>query len=231
MSTTVPPPADGGTRRTRERLRPDARIALILDAALQEFSARGYEATRVDDIARRAGLSKGGLYAHFQSKRDIFGALLEHVLIRPVLDVQTLLQGAQTSTGWLPALVESFYASVQDARTLATIRLVLAEGHRVSDQVATWRRDSLEGLLAEIGAMLREAAAQGRCKDSVVTRHPWLILAPLVYAAMRQIEAGAPVEPSFDQARTVHVEMLRELLEPAPASVAGGDASFRHPSR
>ena len=52
----------------RRRLTPQVRMAQILDAALAEFSERGYAATTMDDIARRSGLSKGGLYAHFASK-------------------------------------------------------------------------------------------------------------------------------------------------------------------
>ena len=55
------------------------RVGQILDAALQEFSAAGYAGARMDDIAARAGLSKGGLYAHFASKEEVFEALLRCV--------------------------------------------------------------------------------------------------------------------------------------------------------
>lgn len=210
----------------RQRLRPDARIALILDAALQEFSVRGYEATRVDDIARRAGLSKGGLYAHFESKDDVFGALLDRVLVDPVLDLQAMLEHTQSASGWLPELVDGLYAAMQDARTMATLRLVLVEGHRVPDKVAAWRRDALDALLDRIGTLLRHAVGQGKCKDSVAARHPWLILAPLGYATLRQLSATAPAVgeslEALQDARKVHIDMLRELLEPPPVSSADG---------
>ena len=68
--------------KRRLRLAPEARVPLILDAALQEFSRRGFSAARMDDIAQRCGLSKGGLYAHFDSKDAIFKALLDRTFRR-----------------------------------------------------------------------------------------------------------------------------------------------------
>lgn len=55
----------------------DERRQQILEAAMECFIRNGYAHTRVDDIAREAGLSKGGVYFHFPSKRDIFDALQE----------------------------------------------------------------------------------------------------------------------------------------------------------
>ena len=60
----------------RRRLAPALRVAQILDAALQEFSASGYAGARMDDIALRAEPVKGGLYAHFSSKEAVFEALI-----------------------------------------------------------------------------------------------------------------------------------------------------------
>ena len=50
----------------------------ILEAALTIFIRKGYSETRMDDIVQEIGLSKGALYHHFQSKRDLFIALIEH---------------------------------------------------------------------------------------------------------------------------------------------------------
>ena len=72
------------------------RVGQILDAALQEFSAAGYAGARMDDIAARAGLSKGGLYAHFASKEEVFEALLARYLSPPRLDARALVEGSAT---------------------------------------------------------------------------------------------------------------------------------------
>ncbi|MGH8222755.1 MAG: helix-turn-helix domain-containing protein, partial [Woeseiaceae bacterium] len=60
----------------RFRRRKEDRPAEIAEAALAEFSEKGYDATRVDDVARRAGVSKGLLYLYFRTKEELFKAVV-----------------------------------------------------------------------------------------------------------------------------------------------------------
>src|SRR6201984_748693 len=69
-----PATASGRPRRNRESA-PDRREA-ILAAALDEFSARGFAAARLDDVARRAGVAKGTIYLHFADKETLFQELI-----------------------------------------------------------------------------------------------------------------------------------------------------------
>ncbi|NNL67856.1 MAG: TetR/AcrR family transcriptional regulator [Myxococcales bacterium] len=64
-------------RSERRRLAPEERRAQILDAALRCFGEKGYHASRMDDLVRASGLSKGSLYWHFESKEDVFLALFD----------------------------------------------------------------------------------------------------------------------------------------------------------
>src|SRR3954469_24062736 len=61
----------------RWKRRAGARPDEILDAALAEFTERGFEAARMEDIAKRAGISKGGVYLYFPSKTALLEALIE----------------------------------------------------------------------------------------------------------------------------------------------------------
>lgn len=63
--------------RERRRLAPEARRAQILEAAFRVFAERGYHASRMDDLVRESGLSKGSLYWHFESKEDVFLAVFD----------------------------------------------------------------------------------------------------------------------------------------------------------
>src|SRR5258708_2117646 len=68
---------DAGTRRRGARAeRSAARRDAILDAALDEFSARGFVATRLEDVARRAGVAKGTIYLYFRDKETLFAELI-----------------------------------------------------------------------------------------------------------------------------------------------------------
>src|SRR5207237_8200083 len=68
-------PAVGRLERRKART-----VAAILDAAERHFLARGYEATKVDEIASDADVAVGSIYNHFGSKEGLYAALLEHAL-------------------------------------------------------------------------------------------------------------------------------------------------------
>src|SRR5689334_18310529 len=71
------PSASNPTEKTRWRRRAEARPDEILEAALAEFTERGFEVARMEDVARRAGLSKAGVYLYFDSKDALLKALIE----------------------------------------------------------------------------------------------------------------------------------------------------------
>ncbi|AIO69540.1 TetR/AcrR family transcriptional regulator [Burkholderia oklahomensis] len=87
-------------RPPRCRLPADVRVNQILDAALAEFSANGFTGARIDDIAARAGMSKGGVYTHFGSKDEIFDALIERSLMPPL---PAISKAAKASQAWKTA--------------------------------------------------------------------------------------------------------------------------------
>lgn len=140
MPTRTTPSTDSGAGRSRKRLSPDTRIPLILDAALAEFSTHGYSATRVDDIANRAGLSKGGFYAHFSGKDAVFEALLRRSLTAPALDAEALLESATDIRTLVERLVDQLHTHLGDATLRSTVRLLLTEGHRLPDIVTLDRK-------------------------------------------------------------------------------------------
>src|SRR5215218_8078300 len=69
--------AERGAARAGRR---NERRATILSAALDEFAARGFEATRLDDVARRAGVAKGTIYLYFRDKQSLFQELVRTML-------------------------------------------------------------------------------------------------------------------------------------------------------
>src|SRR3954449_4193797 len=97
---------DRRTRSARAERR-DAREAL-LEAALQVFAERGYRDSSVDDIAERAGYSKGAMYWHFSSKDDLFFALIEERIERPWREGIALLGSASPEHDMAPEASRRF---------------------------------------------------------------------------------------------------------------------------
>ncbi|MBS0346116.1 MAG: TetR/AcrR family transcriptional regulator [Proteobacteria bacterium] len=216
MPTSITPSTDIAARRPRKRLTPDTRIPLILDAALAEFSAHGYSATRIDDIANRAGLSKGGFYAHFSGKDAVFEALLRRSLTAPTLDVDALLDAATDIRGLVEQLVDQLHTHLGDTTLRATARLLLTDGHRLPDVVTLWRQNTVDNLHVQLGALLRRCVERGLCRDSTVVHHPWLIVSPVIHQLFQQLSSAAVVPIQLREARSTHVDMLCELLTPHP---------------
>src|SRR5580700_9820482 len=71
----APKPAANRAEKAAERR------AAIVEAALNEFIARGFTATRLDDVARRAGVAKGTIYLHFKDKESMFEELIRTALV------------------------------------------------------------------------------------------------------------------------------------------------------
>src|SRR5580692_11566271 len=77
---------------SRQEARTAATRRKLLLAAEQTFARDGYEAARLEDIAARAGYTRGAFYANFDSKEDIFFALLEQWVAQQIAEVNELLE-------------------------------------------------------------------------------------------------------------------------------------------
>ncbi|CAB3888030.1 TetR/AcrR family transcriptional regulator [Achromobacter piechaudii] len=196
----------------RRRLPPTVRMGQILDAALQEFSASGYAGARMDDIALRAGLSKGGLYAHFSSKEDVFQALLERHLCPPRLDAQAMVQASGTPRELAECLVDHLYASLANPAMIAMMRLLLAESARVPHLARRWRQETADVHLEDIARLLALAGERGLCKAGVAARHPELLLSPVVHAIVMAILLGPEDGANLAARRDAHVALICGLL-------------------
>src|SRR4051794_28822443 len=100
MATVTKPRLDRRTRSARAQGR-DGREAL-LEAAVEVFARRGYRDSSVDEIAERAGYSKGAVYWHFTGKDDLFFALLEERVDRPLREMIDLLESAPPERDMAP---------------------------------------------------------------------------------------------------------------------------------
>lgn len=196
----------------RQRLPPTVRVGQILDAALQEFSAAGYAGARMDDIALRAGLSKGGLYTHFSSKEEVFQALLERHLCPPRLDPHAMVDGSATPRQLAERLVNHLYASLANPAMIATMRLLLAESARVPHLARRWRQETVDAHQADIAQLLALGRKRGLCGDGVAARHPELLLSPVVHAIVMAILMDPDERLDLAARRQAHVALICGLL-------------------
>jgi len=196
--------------KRRLRLAPEARVPLILDAALEEFSRRGFSAARMDDMAQRCGLSKGGLYAHFDSKDAIFKALLDRTLHRTDWARMPQLAAGAGTRAVAEWIVDHLRAALLAPDVITLLRLLIPERERVPLRVDEWKNLTQLNTQHVTAVISENLKASGR-QDSVLARHPWLALSPMVHVLLWHavFGEGSDPDPDFHQA---HVDMLCELL-------------------
>lgn len=198
----------------RKRLAPEVRVPQIFDAALVEFSERGFTAARMDDIAGRCGLSKGGLYAHFHSKEEIFKALLGRLLAPPAwheVPPPAPAEGPRAFARWI---ADGLYAALGQPASLAALRLLVAESARVENLVSLWQSTVVQPQVAFLGEMVATYLVDDERAPSVLVREPWLVVAPIAHALLSQMVFGAGGVDHLERCRQGHIDLLYELLEP-----------------
>jgi AcrR family transcriptional regulator len=144
------------------RRRAEARPDEVLDAALDLFIEQGFEATRVEDIARRAGLSKGAVYLYFPSKE----ALLEGLVRRAIVPVatsagQALAQFDGDPRDALTMLYGFMSKRLADPRVLAIPKLMLREVSKYPELAEMYRREVIERALPVVAALIQRGIDKG----------------------------------------------------------------------
>jgi AcrR family transcriptional regulator len=190
---SVPLSAHGAARPTRSGAvaasRQGARTAkaaarrnAILDAALDEFSAKGFAAARLDDVAKRAGVAKGTIYLHFADKESLFQELIRAKMV-PVVGSLELAFGTELPLrAVVDQAIEIFVREIYGTRRREVIRLMISEGPRFPALAEFYYREVLERLLKALRGLMRRAYERGELANDALVRFPMLLGAPGIIA-------------------------------------------------
>lgn len=182
----IAPPA-----RTRRK---QARPAELLDAALETFRARGFAATRMDDIAARAGVSKGTIYLYYPSKQAIFEALVRERLLPNLDRAEAALAAAPGDAATQLRLLLGRLAQVaSDPRITALPKLVLAEAGNFPDLARFYREAVVARGLGFVAGIIARGIAAGEFRPVDPALAARLFFAPVILAVLWQ-GVFAPVE-------------------------------------
>jgi AcrR family transcriptional regulator len=168
-------------RPTREDRKVERRDA-ILTAALEEFSARGFAATRLDDVARRADIAKGTIYLYFRDKQTLFQELVRAMLSPLVSAIEAAPLADLPARAIAEMIVELFVREVYGTRRKDVIRLIIAEGPRFPKLAEFYYHEVIERVTAAMRALMTRAVARGELSNDALARFPQLMIAPALVA-------------------------------------------------
>jgi AcrR family transcriptional regulator len=172
--------ANAGDERDDDRR--NARREAILAAALEEFSARGFAAARLDDVAGRAGVAKGTIYLYFSDKESLFQELVR-TMVRPIVGaIATAPLAALPIRAVAEMIVDTFVNEIFGTPRQDVLRLIISEGPRFPKLAEFYYREVIARVLPVLRARLTLAVEQGELRHDALARFPQLLVAPALMA-------------------------------------------------
>jgi AcrR family transcriptional regulator len=197
-------------RTARWERRSDARPAELIAAGLRLFAERGFAATRLEDVAAAAGVSKATVYLYFESKSKLFEAVVRAGVVPSVERAEVLVEHYDGSTQGLLRMLVTFFESALEGPLPSLAKLVLAESGNFPELAKLWGDLALKRVLSLIQRIIARGIERGELRDVDPQVAAPLIIAPLLMMALFQRALEPHVDFRLDRAAILqaHVETV-----------------------
>ncbi len=149
----------------RWRRLPEERPRQILEAALDVFGEHGLAAARLDDIARRAGVSKGTIYLYFPNKEALFCEMLRQGAGRNIEEAEQRSSADATATERLRAYMRDAWEYVRSPTFERLYRLTMSELHHFPHLLQFFLEEVVMRSMRVVSAIVRDGIAAGEFRD------------------------------------------------------------------
>jgi AcrR family transcriptional regulator len=200
--------------------RKDARPHELLEAALALFVEKGFAATRTEEVARRAGVSKGTLYLYYPSKEELLKAVIAHYLSARIAD--TAEEVRRIEGPMAPVLREmlvEWWQQIYASPASGTFKLIISEVRIFPEIAAFYVREVIEPGHELVGTVLRRGIASGEFRAVNIESTVHSLLLPMVMLCTHKHTLGACTQHSIDAEKFIadHVELVLSGLLQTPA--------------
>ncbi len=181
--------------------RKEARPGELLAAALDVFAEKGFAATRVDEVAARAGVSKGTLFLYFPSKEELFKAVVRENISGRFAEWDEELAAFEGSTSeLLHYCFETWWCRVGSTKASGLGRLMLAEANNFPELALFYRQEVVEPGHCLVRRILQRGIDRGEFRALDLDHAVYLVLAPLMFLMLAQPTMGMciPCPERFD---------------------------------
>ena len=176
---------------TRQR-RKEARPSELLDAALALFVEKGFAATRSEEVAARAGVSKGTLYLYFPSKEELLKAVIRHTLMADIArGAERLAQEEGATSELLVELMTDWWVTVYESPSSAIFKLVMTEVRNFPEIGNFYLHEVIEPGHQLIGSLIQRGIDNGEFRSVDVDSAVHSIVLPMVMLCLHKHSMGA----------------------------------------
>ncbi len=202
----------------RFQRRKEDRPAEITRAALAAFAEKGYAATKVDEVARRAGVSKGLLYLYFKTKEDLFKAVIRSFL-SPRIDalISNIEETELSAEEFLRGPFLEFARGLPKSPAKILVRLMIAEGPKHPDLIAWYWDNVVSRALDALRTLMQRGVDNGEFRESALNEFPQLLVAPVFFTMIFTMVFKQQMNLDTDRFIGAHVEMVLDSIKAEPA--------------
>lgn len=176
--------------------RKEARPGELLAAALELFVEKGFAATRAEEVAARAGVSKGTLFLYYKSKEDLFKAVVRENIANRFDTWSAELTAYEGSTHDLLRYgMTVWWDQVGETRASGITKLMMSEAQNFPELAAFYEQEVIEPAKRLIGRILQRGMDRGEFRTVDLEYGIYIVLAPLIFLAMSKHSMGACVGP------------------------------------
>ena len=149
-------------KATKQRRAPTERPQEILDAALALFVEKGFAATRLDDVAARAGLSKAAIYLYFADKTALFQGVVRQAIASNIITVEAMLAAHRGPVApLLPRILDFMASRIEETPMAAVAKLVIAESRAFPEIGRFYLKEVIGRGIPMMEGLIARGIAQG----------------------------------------------------------------------
>ena len=207
-------------RKPKFQRRAEERPREICAAALAVFAEKGFAAAKLDEIAQRAGVSKGTLYLYFKDKEELFRAVVRDTVSPNIDQVKAALMAADLPFAQIAPMFLAKLSSVAGTMPLGSVvKMVIGESGNFPELAKVWHDQVVSKALGVMVALIEKAQGRGEVRPGDPRFHAFSLMGPmlmgLMYREVLQPAGGAPIE--IEALAQQHAETVLKglLMEPA----------------
>jgi len=227
MRPSKPVAERGDDPLARRERRKEARPGELLDAALDLFVEKGFAATRSEEVAARAGVSKGTLFLYFPSKEELFKAVVRANLSGRFAEWQGEFETFEGSTAdMVRYCMKVWWERIGATRASGITKLMISEARNFPELAAFYQQEVIRPGTELVRRILQRGVERGEFRDIDIEYSVFGIVAPMIFLIMMKHSLGAcaPQDYPLDPERYIaaQVETLLQGLCVRPAAKGAG---------
>jgi AcrR family transcriptional regulator len=199
--------------RPRFQRRKEDRPQEITAAALEAFAEKGYAATRVTDVAKRAGVSKGLLYLYFRTKEELFKSVIKSFVSPRIDALKNEIETTELSAEeYFRGPLLEFAKQVPRSKARVLVRLMIAEGSKYPDLTHWYQENVVAHGLAALRELIDRGVRNGEFRRSALQEFPHMVVAPVAFAIVWSLVFGPRHKLDSDRFIESHLELLLDAI-------------------